>query len=101
MILGQVILNSNQDAFVEIKCFTAARFLDLIQIRIDKDLHAQVKVFSTGVLPLSIPFAPVINLALFFVPFYDNGLPDQVWIKMLLENLSGVDVQKKGRPWLW
>jgi hypothetical protein len=30
---------------------------------------ATVKLFATGFFPTSIPFAPVINVALFFFPF--------------------------------
>jgi hypothetical protein len=39
----------------------------------DKGYSAKVVCTSTGVLPMSIPLAPLLNLSLFWIPFGDNG----------------------------
>ncbi|XP_048252326.1 uncharacterized protein LOC125380103 isoform X1 [Haliotis rufescens] len=57
--------------FVRIFAFTWAEWLDIVEIKL-VDNHAEVVSFSSGLLPLSIPFACFINVALFWFPFYGH-----------------------------
>lgn len=59
--------------FLRIFCFTRAEWLDIVEIKV-KEGSIQAKSFSSGFLPLFIPFAFILNCAFFWVPFYDNKL---------------------------
>jgi hypothetical protein len=37
---------------------------------------ASVKSFSTGLIPLAVPGAALVNVGLFFFPFSDVGVPE-------------------------
>ncbi|KAK6192705.1 hypothetical protein SNE40_004131 [Patella caerulea] len=60
------------DNFVRIFVFTFVEWLDIIEIEMKPNI-THVTAFSSGFLPLCIPFACVINLALFWIPFSDMG----------------------------
>ncbi|CAL1534403.1 unnamed protein product [Lymnaea stagnalis] len=59
--------------FLRVFVYTRAEWLDIIEIKfIGKT--AEVWSFSSGFLPLIIPFACLLNVPLFWIPFLDNGL---------------------------
>lgn len=57
--------------FLRVFCFTRAEWLDVVEIEVLKD-QIEAKSFSSGLFPLIIPFAFLLNLVFFWVPFYDN-----------------------------
>ncbi|XP_067672905.1 uncharacterized protein [Haliotis asinina] len=57
--------------FVRIFAFTWAEWLDIVEIKL-VDHHAEVVSFSSGLFPLSIPFACILNVAFFWCPFYGH-----------------------------
>ncbi|XP_071180423.1 uncharacterized protein [Mytilus edulis] len=59
--------------FLRVFCFTRAEWLDVVEIEIKED-SIEAKSFSSGFLPLFIPFAFILNCVFFWVPFYDNKL---------------------------
>ncbi|ESP00984.1 hypothetical protein LOTGIDRAFT_172913 [Lottia gigantea] len=59
--------------FIRILVFTWAEWLDVIEIKLHPEI-TYVKSFSTGLFPLSIPFACLLNVIFFWVPFLDKGL---------------------------
>lgn len=62
---------------VVVDTLTKAKWLDQIRITVtpvdDKSCKASVICSSTGFLPLIIPFAPIFNVVLCFIPFGDGG----------------------------
>ncbi|XP_012942979.1 uncharacterized protein LOC106012991 [Aplysia californica] len=59
--------------FIRVFVYTRAEWLDIIELTF-KGTEVQVWSFSSGFLPLFIPFACVLNVPLFWIPFLDNGL---------------------------
>ncbi|XP_045173616.1 uncharacterized protein LOC123535135 [Mercenaria mercenaria] len=59
--------------FVRIFAFTRAEWLDVIEITY-RDGQYEAHSFSSGVIPLVVPFACICNLVLFCAPFLDMGL---------------------------
>ncbi|KAJ7387228.1 hypothetical protein OS493_004202 [Desmophyllum pertusum] len=63
--------------FVQIFCYTEAEWLDVVEIEFqpgrERGTLAKARSFSTGLLPLMIPFAFLLNMIFFFVPFYDHN----------------------------
>lgn len=61
---------------VQIFSYTEAEWLDIVEIEFqpgqERGTLAKAKSFSTGFLPLMIPFAFLLNMIFFFVPFSDN-----------------------------
>ncbi len=96
------------EGFLRIYCFTNAKWLDLAEIRIRPHkeegsclsknisllkfsslpfsfsvanrLRVAFRGFSSGFLPLSIPLAPLWNIFLFWIPFYDSNLQSEMWV---------------------
>lgn len=72
--------------FVQIFSFTEAEWLDVVEIEFqpgrERGTLGKAKSFSTGLFPLMIPFAFLLNMIFFFVPFYDNK-----YNKMRLERI--------------
>ncbi|KAK2574567.1 hypothetical protein P5673_000754 [Acropora cervicornis] len=72
--------------FVQIFSFTQAEWLDVVEIEFqpgrERGTLGKAKSFSTGLFPLMIPFAFLLNMIFFFVPFYDNK-----YNKMRLERI--------------
>ena len=62
---------------VVVDTLTKAKWLDQIHVTVtpvdDKSCKASLICSSTGFLPLIIPFAPIFNVVLCFVPFGDGG----------------------------
>ncbi|XP_068738636.1 uncharacterized protein [Montipora capricornis] len=62
--------------FVQIFSFTQYEWLDVVEIEFQPGRESgtlgKAKSFSTGLLPLMIPFAFLLNMVFCFVPFYDN-----------------------------
>lgn len=83
MHINKVRPNRN---FVQIFCFTEAEWLDVVEIEFqpgqERGTIGKAYSFSTGVLPLMIPFAFLLNMVFFFVPFYDQN-----YNKMRLDRL--------------
>ncbi|XP_033748002.1 uncharacterized protein LOC117333004 [Pecten maximus] len=57
--------------FVRIFAFTWANWLDVMEFTL-RGNKLQARSFSSGFLPLSIPFAAILNCVLFWIPFYDK-----------------------------
>ncbi|KAL4223255.1 hypothetical protein ACF0H5_016727 [Mactra antiquata] len=72
--------------FFRIFTFTRAEWLDVIEIKYIEG-HYEVCSYSSGVLPLIIPFACILNIVFFFVPFLDQGL-NQRRLQRLKDALS-------------
>ncbi|XP_060561648.1 uncharacterized protein LOC132721372 [Ruditapes philippinarum] len=72
--------------FIRIFAFTRAEWLDVMEISY-KDGHYEAHSFSSGVVPLIVPFAFICNLALFYTPFLDTGL-NKERLKRLRDALS-------------
>lgn len=71
---------SDAEAFVVvISCLTARmKWLDLIELRVcdgpeEGKCEIKAECKSTGVCPMIVPMAPVMNLFLFWIPFGDGG----------------------------
>lgn len=64
---------NKEKLFLRVFCFTKAEWLDVVEITVKGDC-IQAKSFSSGFLPLFIPFAFIINCVFFWFPFYDNKL---------------------------
>ncbi|KAJ1623559.1 hypothetical protein T492DRAFT_1053722 [Pavlovales sp. CCMP2436] len=71
-------------ATLRILVFTKVRWLDIVHVRVRENSNGEggaisctccVRYFSTGVFPLSIPGAPLLNSLFFWFPFGHNGLP--------------------------
>lgn len=58
--------------FVRIFAFTRAEWLDVVEIAY-VDGQYQAHSFSSGVVPLIVPFACICNMACFCAPFLDMG----------------------------
>lgn len=62
--------------FVQIFSYTEYEWLDIVEIEFqpgqERGTLAKARSFSTGLLPLMIPFAFLLNMIFFFAPFYDN-----------------------------
>merc|ERR1711860_259947 len=58
---------SKESLFVRVFCFTRAEWLDVVEIKV-KEGCIEAKSFSSGVLPLFIPFAFILNCIFFWVP---------------------------------
>ncbi|OWF55288.1 uncharacterized protein LOC110461690 [Mizuhopecten yessoensis] len=56
--------------FVRIFAFTWANWLDVMEFTM-RGNKIQARSFSSGFLPLSVPFAVIFNCVLFWMPFYD------------------------------
>ncbi len=51
---------------------------------------------STGLLPVLIPFSPLINMALFLAPFTDGGgVMSKYYINAIMEKSRLVEANKK------
>lgn len=63
--------------FVQIYSYTEFEWLDIVEIEFqpgqERGTLGKAHSFSTGVLPLMIPLAFLLNMVFFFVPFYDNN----------------------------
>ncbi|KAH3877434.1 uncharacterized protein LOC127871785 [Dreissena polymorpha] len=66
-----------ETGFMRLFVFTRLEWLDVIEISPCGEHSYQVVSFSSGFLPLFVPFACVINLALFWVPFYDMRINER------------------------
>ena len=72
-------------------------WLDIITLKVDTqpsdsaNLRVEASSVSTGLFPLSILFAPVLNCLFFFIPFLDYGLNDRCLDKVEKELSSRVD----------
>lgn len=78
-------------------CFTRAQWLDVVDLHFSADTETstfvKVQSTSTGLFPLIIPFASILNCLLFWVPFLDNG-KNRFWIKTIANECleAGMDV---------
>ncbi|KAK3775763.1 hypothetical protein RRG08_047955 [Elysia crispata] len=72
---------TDSKSFVRIFTFTRAEWLDITEISLNGN-KAEVWAFSSGFLPLIIPFACFLNVPFFFFPFLDMGLN-----KLRLDNI--------------
>lgn len=75
---GFVAVSKDSDTrVVKIQFLTKAKWMDEITLSFHKvdaeSTGCAVHNGSTGFLPLIVPLAPVINLALFWIPFADGG----------------------------
>ncbi|XP_052802002.1 uncharacterized protein LOC128232473 [Mya arenaria] len=64
---------SADGGFVRLFAFTRAEWLDVVEVTRTNNGTYTVTSFSSGLFPLIIPFACILNLAMFWVPFLDNG----------------------------
>ncbi|KAG8464344.1 hypothetical protein KFE25_003407 [Diacronema lutheri] len=68
-------------ASARVRILTKLRWLDLAELYMKDSmaglsLTCTIRYFSTGLLPLTVPGAPLINTFLFFAPFSHCGLPE-------------------------
>ncbi|GFN97871.1 hypothetical protein PoB_002437700 [Plakobranchus ocellatus] len=67
---------TDSKSFIRIFTFTRAEWLDITEITLSGN-KAEVWAFSSGFLPLIIPFACILNVPLFWIPFLDMDLNKQ------------------------
>eukprot|EP00467_Chlorarachnion_reptans_P014333 CAMPEP_0114513144 /NCGR_PEP_ID=MMETSP0109-20121206/15392_1 /TAXON_ID=29199 /ORGANISM="Chlorarachnion reptans, Strain CCCM449" /LENGTH=205 /DNA_ID=CAMNT_0001692955 /DNA_START=214 /DNA_END=828 /DNA_ORIENTATION=- len=67
----------------------SARWLNVIDLTVEKNPSLEqggyivkAKASSTGILPMYVPLAPVLNTALFWAPFPDNGSNKENLLKL-------------------
>ncbi|KAL3858207.1 hypothetical protein ACJMK2_012809 [Sinanodonta woodiana] len=75
-----------EDGFIRIFVLTWAEWLDVIEIKRTGN-KVKVSSFSTGLLPLCIPFACLLNCVFFWVPFFDFGF-NKTRLEKLREAMS-------------
>eukprot|EP00924_Labyrinthula_sp_SR-Ha-C_P006425 maker-scaffold_57-snap-gene-1.5-mRNA-1 protein AED:0.02 eAED:0.02 QI:115/1/1/1/0.66/0.5/4/31/179 len=68
--------SSEESAFIKVTVITpGAKWLDLVELKLRKGEEGETVVaaraYSTGFLPLSIPLAPILNIAFCWFPFQD------------------------------
>ncbi|KAI8782758.1 CAunnamed protein product [Biomphalaria glabrata] len=61
------------EGFLQVFVYTRAEWLDIIEIKVSGK-NAEVWSFSSGFLPLCVPFACLLNPFLFWIPFHDMKL---------------------------
>ncbi|EGD75731.1 hypothetical protein PTSG_07847, partial [Salpingoeca rosetta] len=62
---------------IQVLSYTKAEWLDVMEFELEQaNEHVRIKShsFSSGLVPVSVPGAPLLNMATFFVPFLDHGL---------------------------
>lgn len=68
---------------IHVFCYTKAQWLDVAELHFEQDGEnstlVKVESESTGLFPLVIPFAFVLNIFCFWFPFLDHG-KNQMWI---------------------
>eukprot|EP00924_Labyrinthula_sp_SR-Ha-C_P014798 maker-scaffold_43-snap-gene-1.35-mRNA-1 protein AED:0.10 eAED:0.10 QI:156/1/1/1/0.5/0.33/3/163/178 len=78
-------LNENE-AYFELTVLTPkAKWLDMVSLSFKPDEEKTVvyaKAFSTGFLPLTVPFAPIFNTFFFWVPFLDPNGECSKWLQL-------------------
>jgi len=84
-------------SFIEIHCYTRARWLDVVEItfrqsKTHKQTVAIARAFSTGIFPVSVPAAPLLNALFFWLPFSDNQFPEEVWLTEI-KKASGLQIE--------
>jgi len=106
---GFKLYSEKADVMV-INFLTKAKWLDQLVLRFEATSGNAVKVRvqnnSTGLLPLIIPLAPLLNVVFFFVPFKDHGkcgatinVFKKGLSKQLNEDVGSEVIQKsKGNP---
>eukprot|EP00127_Corallochytrium_limacisporum_P005447 Clim_evm16s205 gene=Clim_evmTU16s205 len=78
---------------VEVHCISSkARWLDVCQIHVEPNegqngVLVVAKSGSTGIVPLAVPLAPLLNILLFWAPFLDHGM-NKRHIKAIQANIS-------------
>lgn len=86
----------------QVSVFTRKRWLDIVTIELAPAGAAQstatVKCVSSGLFPLSVPGAPVLNVPLFFFPFGDQRVSELKTCPEL-RKATGLDIRvlSKGR----
>lgn len=85
--------------FVQIFCYTEAEWLDVVEIEFqpgqERGTLAEARSFSTGLFPLMIPFAFILNMIFFFAPFYDNKY-NEMRLERIRQNMNlNIEVAKK------
>eukprot|EP00611_Tribonema_gayanum_P009622 TRINITY_DN1943_c0_g1_i1.p1 TRINITY_DN1943_c0_g1~~TRINITY_DN1943_c0_g1_i1.p1 ORF type:complete len:166 (-),score=46.57 TRINITY_DN1943_c0_g1_i1:532-1029(-) len=88
---------------VTVCCFTKSRWLDLVDIKVAHEsgkTQATVRGYSTGLFPLSIPGAVLLNPLFCWFPFDDHGFSRNVWLPAIRNGLSAAcTVDQQGRKW--
>lgn len=93
---GKMIFLSKTDKnrlFVQCYCFSKIQWLDVVEMSFhdggNGSTLAQVYCFSSGALPLIIPppIPLILNLALFFLPFWDNHF-NKMWLEIIRRNMD-------------
>ncbi|XP_064613001.1 uncharacterized protein LOC135476800 [Liolophura sinensis] len=79
-----------QECFIRILVFTWAEWLDVVEIQF-YDNQAEVYSFSSGFLPVCVPFAFVLNAVLCFIPFSDLNLNKERIDQ--LRRAMGIDIE--------
>lgn len=88
---------------LQVSVYTKLRWLDVVAIKVfstgEDTCTAEVRVCSTGLVPLSIPAAAIANLAVFWFPFSDIDLSDKRTCPDLRKAAGGIaiTVESKGR----
>ncbi|EDQ88005.1 uncharacterized protein MONBRDRAFT_33039 [Monosiga brevicollis MX1] len=63
--------------FYRVYAYTKVEWLDVLEFRLrktgDTTLRIEVEGFSSGVVPVSVPLAPLLNSAFCWLPFKDHG----------------------------
>eukprot|EP00924_Labyrinthula_sp_SR-Ha-C_P006480 snap_masked-scaffold_80-processed-gene-0.3-mRNA-1 protein AED:1.00 eAED:1.00 QI:0/0/0/0/1/1/3/0/177 len=81
---------SSDSGYIKIAVLTpGAKWLDIVELKLkNKDEVTLVTAdsYSTGFLPLSIPLAPLLNIAFCWFPFRDRNGQCQKWLMAIREN---------------
>jgi hypothetical protein len=84
-------ISAKQIGFARIQCYTRAGWLDLLEFNVRQSnfepgrLNVIIHGYSTGLVPLSIPGALILNVAFFFCPFDDHGF-QAIWMRSLRDS---------------
>jgi hypothetical protein len=82
-------------ATVRILVFTKLRWLDVVFLRVREDATrpncclCSARSFSTGLLPLTVRCAPLLNVLLCIAPFFNWGMPSRKTLPEIRRALQG------------
>lgn len=90
-------------ASARVLIFTKARWMDVADLRFkdkaDGTCACSVRYFATGLLPLTLWGAPILNVALCWFPFWHMGLPRSTTLPAIRSAIGkSIQVQGKGYP---
>jgi hypothetical protein len=76
------VVGSDNPGEVVLCCYTKARWMDVVSIKfvpVAVGSNAAVSFYSAGMVPLSVPLAPLWSALLCWFPFYDGEIARKRW----------------------